>query len=460
MSDTNGSTRKGSNLNREWTQGSIVNNLLQLSWPMIVMEATYMVSQLFDMVWVGKAGASSIAGLGIASLLMMVISTVDMSLISGSRAMISRFVGSRDWEGARQVAAQTFILAVGWGLLVTIVGSLLAGRFMHMFGVEEQVAQEGTKFLRIMFAGWLSMEILIIGLYTIQSTGDSFNPMLIEISIRTVHLILCPFLVLGLWFFPHMGITGAALSNVISQALGAAAGLFVLFKGYTRMKLSLRDFRFIPNIAWRMLKIGFPSMISMVQSNVSMFVLTWIIVPFGTQVLAANSLVSNVQGFIITPNLGLGAAVGVLTGQNLGAKQPERAVKTAWLGAAILEGFLMVCGVVILVWAEKIVALFNNDPALVMIGSAFLRIATVSYLVMGINSALMNCISGAGDTLPNMLINIGTIWIVQIPLVYVLSHYTSLDYYGIRWAMVISTFAATIAYFTYFRSGRWKHKKV
>jgi Na+-driven multidrug efflux pump len=116
--------------------------------------------------------------------------------------------------------------------------------------------------------------------------------------------------------------------------------------------------------------------------------------------------------------------------------------------------------VIILIWAEQIVGLFNNDPALVAIGASFLRIATLGYLVMGINFALTSCISGAGDTLPNMLINIGMIWVIQIPLTYVLSHYTSLSYYGIRWAMVISTFVTAIAYFIYFRTGRWKHKKV
>ena len=460
MVDTDDSTRKSSALNREWTQGPIINNLLQLAWPMIVMEATYMVSQLWDMIWVGKAGTSSIAALGIANLVMMLISTIDMALISGSRAMIARFVGARDYDGARKVAGQTFILAVTWGTFVTIAGSLLVGPIMHMFGVEEQVALEGMKYLRIFFAGWLSLEILIMGLYTIQSTGDSFTPMVIEIFIRAVHLLLCPFLVLGLWVFPQMGIAGAALSNVVSQALGAVAGLWVLFGGYSRMKLSLKDIRFIPDIAWRMLKIGFPSLISMLQSSFSMFVLTWIIVPFGTRVIAANSLVSNVQGFIITPNLGLGSAVAVLVGQNLGARQPERAVKSTLLGAGILTAFLAACGVVILIWAEGIVTLFNNDPALVTIGAAFLRIATAGYLVMGVNSALMNCISGAGDTLPNMIINIIIIWVVQIPLVYTLSHFTGLGVYGIRWAMVISTFTGTIAYFIYFRTGRWKHKKV
>ncbi|OGO19357.1 MAG: hypothetical protein A2Z15_04605 [Chloroflexi bacterium RBG_16_50_11] len=226
------------------------------------------------------------------------------------------------------------------------------------------------------------------------------------------------------------------------------------------MKLSLRDFRFIPNIAWRMLKIGLPSLVSMLQANFSMFVLTKIIVPFGTSVLAANSVASNVQGFVITPNLGLGSGVSVLVGQNLGARQPERAVKSTWIGAGILQAFLITCGLVILIWAEPIAMFFNSDPALALVGPAFLRIATVGYLVMGINSALQSCIAGAGDTLPNMLISIGMIWIVQIPLTYILSHYTGLGFYGIRWAMVISAFAAAIAYFAYFRSGRWKHKKV
>jgi Na+-driven multidrug efflux pump len=153
---------------------------------MIVMEATYMVSQLFDMVWVGKAGSSSIAALGIGSLVTMLVSTVDMGLSSGARAMIARFIGSRDQDGASQVAGQTFILAITWGTLVTIIGTLLAGRIMRMFGVEPQVAVEGTKYLRILFAGWLSLEILIISLYTIQSTGDSVRPMTIELSIRAV----------------------------------------------------------------------------------------------------------------------------------------------------------------------------------------------------------------------------------------------------------------------------------
>lgn len=460
MPDNNSLSIKRPLINREWTEGSIVKNLLLLSWPMIVMEATYMVSQLFDMVWVGKAGASSIAGLGIANLIAMMISTVDMGLISGSRAMIARFVGQRDMESARKVAGQTFIMAVSWGLLVTIFGSIFVGNIVNIFGIEPAVAEEAIKFLRVFFAGWLTMEIMIMSLYTMQSSGDSFSPMLIEICIRVIHLVLCPLLVLGLWIFPVLGITGAALSNIISQALGAVACLWILFGGYTRIRLSWRDFRFVPNLAWRILKIGLPSLVSMLQANVSMFILTWIVIPFGTQALAVYSVVGNIQGFVTTPNVGLGGAVSVLVGQNLGANKQERAVKSTLYGAAILQAFFITCGIIILIWAENIVALFNNDPVLVAVGAPFLRIATLGYLFIGMNSALSNCITGAGDTLPNMIINIGMIWLAQVPLAYLLSNYTSLGFNGIRWSIGIAIAVAFIAYFIYFRTGRWKLKKI
>jgi Na+-driven multidrug efflux pump len=206
----NNSPARENTRHRDWTQGSILRNLLLLSWPMMVMEATYMVSQLFDMVWVGRSGSAAIAGLGIGLMLTFLVSTVDMAVIAGTRAMISRFIGAGDLDSARKVAGQTYVLAFSWGLLVTIGGYFLAAPLVSMFGVETDVVTEGSKFLRVMFLGWISMEMLIMSLYIMQSSGDSLNPMIIEVTIRTVHIVLCPFLVLGLWFFPKLGIVGAA----------------------------------------------------------------------------------------------------------------------------------------------------------------------------------------------------------------------------------------------------------
>jgi putative MATE family efflux protein len=453
-------SKESTHKHRDLTQGSIVKNLLQLSWPMIVMEATYMVSQIWDMYWVGKSGgSSSIAAIGIANLIMMLLSTIDMTLIAGARAMIARFIGAKDFESAKKVAGQTYLMAIIWGLIVTLFGSMFIRNVLGIFGMEQAVIEEAVKFLRVFFLGWISLELLIMSLYIIQSTGDSFIPMLIEIFMRVVHVIFCPLLVLGIGF-PAMGISGAALANIIGQTVGAVTGLVILFKGYTRMKLSLKDFRFNASMMWREIKIGFWSMLQMLQFNISMLVVTKILVPFGTQALAADRIVGNIQGFIITPNIGLGGGVAVLVGQNLGAKQPDRAKKSTILGASILTGFLLVCGIAVLIFAPNLISFFDKDPQVIAIGAGFLRIATLGYLVMGMNTALQNCIAGAGDTLPNMLISVGIIWLVQIPLTYWLADHTGLGVNGIRWALVISTFVSSIAYLLYYQSGRWKHKKV
>jgi Na+-driven multidrug efflux pump len=113
-----------------------------------------------------------------------------------------------------------------------------------------------------------------------------------------------------------------------------------------------------------------------------------------------------------------------------------------------------------LLWAEERVGLFNTEPGLVARASTFLRIATAGYLVLGLNAVLMQCLSGVGDTLPPMIFGLVTVWLVQLPLAFLLPRVTDLGVYGIRWAIVSGLVAGASAYTVYFRMGRWKRKKV
>jgi putative MATE family efflux protein len=427
---------------------------------MMLMETLYVVSQIVDMIWIGRLGPSAIAGVGVANIVLFAVMSMDISFIIGMRAMVARYVGAGDIAGANTIAGQAFILNVIWGALITITGFLLAEPIIKMFGVEPRVITEGTAFLRIMFAGWVTMEVLIVGLYVIQASGDTMTPLKIECSIRAVHVVLCPLLVRGIWVFPQLGVRGAALSNVISQILGAGLGLWLLFRGHTRLRLNLRHFRFSPNIIYRILKISGPALFMYLQRSLGDLTLTMFIAPFGTLAVAAHSLASRVDMFLSLPGMGLGSGAGVLVGQNLGAHQPERAEKGAWLAVGFVEAFLVACSTVILLWAENIMSIFTTDASLIRLGSIFLRIATGGYLILALVSVLQSCIAGAGDTVPNMIINVGMIWAVQLPLAFLLPRATGLGVFGVRWAIVASTFTGAIAYVTYFRLGRWKAKKV
>ena len=457
--EVGGSTRRGSAYKRDWTKGSILRNLLSLSWPMMISESLYLVT-IVDMIWAGRLGVASIAGVGIAGIVVFLIMSGWMGIAMGARAMIARFWGAGDVEGAAHIARQAFVVSATYGVVMTIIGIFLAKPILSLFGVEADVIAEGVAYLRIFSLAWVPISFWYMAYYIMQFSGDTLTPLRVELFIRSVHLVLCPLLIFGWWIFPRMGVSGAATSNVIVECLGMCLGLWVLFTGRTRLRLTLRNFRLDPNIIWRMLKISIPACVMSVQGSFSSLVLMWIIAPFGTLAVAAHSMVQRVHMILYLPVFGLGTGAGVLVGQNLGAGQPERAERSGWTAVGLVEGFAVICSVVILIWAEKIVGIFSTEPGLVEVASTFMRIAVAGFLVLGFAGVLQNCISGAGDTLPTMLVSLVTMWVVQLPLAFFLPRVTNLGMYGVRWAMVAGIAVGAVALTTYFRLGRWKRKKI
>ena len=445
---------------KDWTQGSIIGNLVMLSWPMVIMEALYMIGQIVDMIWVGRIGPASIAGVGIANVCFLVVASMDIGLIMGIRAMVARFVGAGDMRSASNIAGQALILGALWGIIVAIAGLAIIKPVFGLFGVEPEVIAEGVAYIRILFAGWIAMGVLVMGLYSIQASGDTVRPMVTEVCIRSVHVLLCPFLVLGWWIFPQLGVVGAALSNVIAHSLGAIVIVVLLFSGRTRLKITWSDLRPVPDYIWRILKIGIPSLILHTQKSFGDVILAWIIVPFGTLAVAAHSLVLRIEMIFLAVGIGLGGGSGVLAGQNLGAGQSKRAEKSGWMAVGLMEAIMVVFSLVMLLKAESIVGIFTTEPDLIELSAAFLRIAVAGYLIFGIVLVLQDCIAGTGDTLPTMIVSIAMIWLVQLPLAFYLPSVANLGVYGVRWAIVAGIFAGSVFYIIYFMLGRWKSRKV
>lgn len=451
---------RGGGPERDWTKGNIIGNLLSLGWPMMIGGSINMLGPTIDMIWVGKLGSSSIAGVGVSGMVVMLVNSMMMGLYMGLRAMVARFIGAGDIKGANHVAQQSLVINVVYSLIMAAIGIFFARPILVLLGVGPDVVEQGVPYLRIQFIGMVTMSFRNMAEATMQASGDSKSPMWIDLFFRAFHIIFCPFLIFGWWFFPSLGVSGAALTNVFSQGIGASLGLWLLLSGRTRLKLTLRGFRIDPGIIWRLVKLALPASITAMERTLGNLILMWFITPFGTLAVAAHTLNQRVEMFLNMPAMGLGQAAGVLAGQNLGAKQPERAVKTGWLGAGFLSGVMLVISVAVLLWAEGIVRIFSSEPELVKLAATFIRIAATSYVMMGFGAVLSQCINGAGDTLPPMLIMLLNMWLVQVPLAYFLPRITDLGVFGVRWAIVIGSVTAAIIYALYFLSGRWKRKKV
>ena len=460
MREVGGSAGRGAYFGRDWTKGSIARNLLSLSWPMIVSNSLNMAGPTIDMIWVGRLGPASIAGVGVAGIAVMLVMSAMMGLFMGLRAMVARFIGAGDITGANHVSGQAFIVSAVFAIVMASVGIFLAESILVLLGLEPDVVAEGTVYMRIMFVGVVIMAFRMVAEGIMQASGDAVTPMRIAILFRFFHVALCPFLIFGWWIFPRLGVSGAAVTNVISQSLGLALGLWVLFSGRTRLHLTLRNFRIDLDIIWRMVKIGIPGSVTGIIRPFGQLIFMRIIISFGTLAVAAHTLCQRVEMILFMPSMALGMAAGVLAGQNLGAGQPERAEKSGWLAAGLVEGVMLIGSAAILLWSGSIVGIFSPEPGLVGLTSTFLKIAIAGYLVMGFAAVLGQCLMGVGDTLPPMLVSLVIMWVVQIPLAYFLPKVTDLGVYGVRWAMVAGIFVGAVTFTTYFRLGRWKRKKV
>jgi len=460
MQETTITDERAVSYGRDWTKGSITKNLLQLSWPIIISQSLNMIGPTIDMIWVGKLGAAPIAGVGVAGTVVMFMTSAIMGLAIGSRAMIARFIGAGDAKGANHVARQAFIISAMFAALMITIGISLTEPILSLMGVEPEVVAEGAIYMRIMFVGASTMTFRMMAEGIMQASGDSIMPMRIAILFRVFHVALCPFMVLGWWIFPRLGVTGAALTNVLSQALGLTLAFWVLFSGRTHLRLTMQNFHVDFRMIWRIVRIGLPASVMATQRGLGHLVLTMFMVPFGTLAVAAHTLWQRVEMVVVMLNMGIGIGAGVLVGQNLGANNPERAERSGWLALGLSQAFVVLCSIAILLWTENIVRIFNTEPNLVATASSFLRIAATGYFVISSVVVLENCISGAGDTVPPMLFEITQRWIIIVPLAFFLPNIAGLGMYGVRWAIVAGMVLGAFIYATYFWLGRWKRKRI
>jgi putative MATE family efflux protein len=453
-------TFRNSRLNRDWTQGSILNNLLTLAWPIVISNSLNMLGPTIDMMWVGKLGTISMAAVSISGQVVMVVQALLQGLFTSLRAMVARRVGEGDEKAANHAFQQAFTVGAVFSVLTAVIGIFFSRQIITLFGAKPEVVDAAVPYTQIQFVGMVTMTVRMLSDATMQSSGDTMNSMRVGVLFRCIHIALCPFLVFGWWIFPRLGVNGAGLTNVISQGIGGALSLWLLMTGRSRLHITLKGFKIDLRNIWLQLKIGIPSSINqMLRSFVGLIIIKFL-APFGTTAIAAHGLGQRIETFLDVGASAVGNAAGALAGINLGARKPERAAKSGWLAVGLATGVMAVISIAILIWAENVVRLFNSDPDLVKIAATFLRIATVSFLSMGPAGVLTTCLNQVGDTMIPLVVSFVTMWGMQLPLAYFLPKIGNMGVYGVRWSMAIALAARAIAYLIYFRTDKWKNRRV
>ena len=422
-----------------------------------VLQTTF---NVIDMIFVGKLGAEAIAAVSLSGMILMLVITLIVGIGIGTTAMVSRYIGAREASKANEVALQSILFGGVAAAFLAGFGYFFSEPLLKIFRAEPSVVKLGTDYLEIMFLGSFTMFLLFLGAAILRGAGDALTPMLVMVLSTIINIIADPLLIFGLGPFPRLEIRGAAYATVFARGIGMLIILYILIKGYSFIHISLKKLRFNFKIIWRLIRIAIPASLQMATRSTSGLVMMSIVSMYGTYALAAYGIGLRINMIVMMPGFGLGAATATLVGQNLGAKSPQRAMKSAWMSLIYYEVIMLLIGSLFFLFAPQIIQVFNNNPEVIKEGVSFLRIITISYAFLAMGIILHQALYGAGDTVPPMVITAVSLFIVRIPLAFILPGLFSLHTLGIWLAMAISTVLEGTAVGFWFYSGRWKRKQV
>lgn len=446
---------------RDYTQGSIRQAIVLLAIPMILELALEGVFALVDMYFVGKLGSNSIQAVGLTESVITIIYTIAMGLSMGATALVARRIGEKNPDAAAHAGAQSLVIAVAVTIVVSIAGVVFAKDILQIMKASPEVVKEGVAFTRIMLGGSLVIILLFLINGIFRGAGDAAIAMRSLWIASGINIILCPMLINGYGPFPELGLKGAAIATTIGRGLGVIYQCYHLFGGKGVIKIRRIHFKWDLPVVKTLLDVSWPAVFQFFAASGSWIVLTRLIAETGGKDASAGYQIAmrNVVFFIL-PAWGLSNAAATLVGQNLGAKQPERAEKSALLTLEYNAIFMTGVMLLFLFLAAPITGLFTNDPEVHRYGTMALQTVASGFIFYGIGMVMIQSLNGAGDTKLPTLINFIGFWLFQIPLAYVLAKGFDLGPMGAIIAIPVAETALAVAAYIIFKRGKWKEVKV
>lgn len=445
---------------KDFTSGSLRRALFMLAVPMVlemVMESLFAVVDVF---YVSRVGVNAVATVGLTESVMMLIYAIAIGLSMAATAFVARRTGEKNLRAASECAVQALFLAFFISLPLSILGVAFAPDILRLMGASAAVVEEGANYTRIVLGGNIVIMLLFLNNAVFRGAGDAAIAMRVLWLANALNMILGPLFIFGIGPFPKLGVTGAALATTIGRGIGAAYQLRNLTNGRSMISVGRADLRLRPPIVLEMLKVSLGGMGQFLVHSASWIFMVRILSTFGSAAVAGYTIAIRTIVFTILPSWGLANAAATLVGQNLGARQPDRAEKSVWTAAFYNMLFLGTVSVIFFIFAGSILRIFSVEPEVVRNGVLCLRIICLGYIFYAYGMVIGQSFNGAGDTRTPTFMNLFCFWVVQIPVAYVLAKYMNLGTAGVFTAQASSFSLLAVLSIIIFRQGRWKQVRI
>jgi len=293
-----------------------------------------------------------------------------------------------------------------------------------------------------------------------RGAGDAAIAMRLLWVSNIINLVLDPCLIFGWGPFPKLGVTGAALATFTGRSIGVVYQLYRLMRGSERIRILRKQIRIEMKVLLRLVRVSLTGILQFAIAHTSWIGLVRIVSIFGSAALAGYTIAIRIVVFVILPSWGLSNAAATLVGQNLGAKQPERAATSVWRTGMYNMIFLGTIGVFFVIFAQPIVRLFTHDPEVIPLAASCLRIVSYGNIGYAYAMVMLQAFNGAGDTVTPTIVNFFGFWLFEIPLAYFLAIPMGMRARGAYFSIVAAECAIAVVSVILFKRGYWKKQQI
>jgi putative MATE family efflux protein len=375
----------------------------------------------------------------------------------GATALVARFTGANDREGARHATCQSLLLALVFGLAGGCVGLLYTDEFVALLALNGPSAEVTAAYLRPLLAALPLQMTELVGVACLVGAGDTVGGMWVLSGVAIANLPLA-------WtFFSFLGFQGIALGTAVSHSLGCLAVLILLFRGRAGLRVRLAACRPDRAMMWRILRVSVPAGIDSLSVMAGQLWFLRIVNHLGETASAAHGIALQWEALGYQTGSAFGVAAMTLVGQNLGAGRPSQATRSGWMAFAVGGGAMCIMGLTFYSLAAPMFRLFCPRPeqaSIVELGVPVLRLIAFAMPVVASWSILAPALRGAGDTRVPVWFGWFGFLGIRIPLAYYLTGPAGWGLIGAWWAMIADLVVRGTAFVIRFHSGSWQRIRV
>ena len=442
---------------KDLTVGSIPKHLLNFSLPMLAGNMLQSGYSIINMIWVGNiVGEGGLGATAVSFPIMFILIGIAAGVSMATAVLVAQFYGAKKYDRLKLVVDNSVYLQLVVSVVLITSGILCSNFLLRLMDTPAEIFAMSSSYLKISLSGIIFLYLMFTISSILRGLGDTVRPLMFMGAGVVLNAILDPFLIIGIFPFPKLGLNGAAIASVVSQAISLSIALIYLNRKNHLIAIDFKKLRFDRHITWLIAKIGFPSTVQQCLVSVGSAFVTKYVNFFGPAAIAAFGAAGRIDMVATMPAIAIGMAATALTGQNLGAKKPERVkevFKWALLLGTAISGLVAVFA---FSFPKIILSMFSHNEPVLAIGVQYLHIVAPCYFLFALMFVSAGIVNGAGQTMIPMMLTLISLWAVRVPLAWHLSQHTALKAKGIWLAMAAGFLVTATISYLYYLTGRWK----